>query len=322
MDNPIKGIPPKQKRALIVLAVAAGGYVAYRWMTAEPADDTVTETSGTDADLAGTGVIGSNVGGNENVGNSSNVGEDEIDTSREWYDMAVEKLSNAGWDAQAVQSALGEFLTGQPLDSGEANIVRAAVGAMGGYPPGGPTTVKETAGPSDASKLTAPANVKAGTKTATTVDLSWSPVTGATSYGVYRSGATQTVAQSTGTSVKIGGLEPGRSYTLYVAGMVGGKPGPRSTGITIKTGNKALTKPSGLKVSAITKTSARLQWSGTGPYLIRRSGSSQTWESIDAAMNLTGLKPKTRYSYQVASVVPGSRTPGPYSTYVTFTTKR
>lgn len=325
MENPLKGVPPKQKQLLVLVGVAAAGYVAYRWMTREPGDETVTVTSPTDEDLAGTGIIGSNVGGSENVGNSSNTGANEIDSNNEWFSEAVERLSNGGWNAQAVQSALGEFLTGQSLDASEASIVRAAVGAMGGYPPSGPMTIKETAGPTDVSKLPAPSGLKATSVGSTTVDLSWTGVTNAKQYRVYRSGASQNVAASVDTKAQVAGLEPGKSYTFYVAaGLDGEKMGPRSKGLTVKTTAKKLVAPTGLKVSSIGKTSAKLTWGSTYPYeyLIRRSGSSATWESVDAAMTLTGLKPRTKYSYQVAAVTPGTRKPGPWSTYVTFTTKR
>lgn len=327
MDNPLKSLPPKQQKVLIVVGVGAAGYVAWRWMSnrGSSADTTTPTTSGTDAALAGTGVIGSNVGGSENTGNSSNTGTSDFATNDKWFAEAVTRLSNGGWSAQAVQSALGEFLTGQPLDSSEAAIVRAAVGAMGGYPPGGPNTIKVTAGVTDVSKLKAPTGLKASNVTTWSVDLSWSPVAGAKQYRVYRSGAAQNVGGSVDTTAQISGLEPNKSYTFYVAaGLSGEKMGPRSSGITVKTGARKLSAPTGLKVSNISKTAARLQWNPVypGEYLIRRSGSSATWESVDPVTNLQGLKPHTKYSYQVAAVSPGTRTPGPWSHYVSFTTKR
>jgi hypothetical protein len=325
MDNPLKGMPPKQKKALVVVGVGAAAYVAYRWYTSSGSDAPVTVTDSTDGDLAPTGVVGSNVGGSENVGNSGNTGSDDIDTNNEWFNEAVERLSNGGWNAQAVQSALGEFLTGQSLDASEAAIVRAAVGAMGGYPPRGPMTIKETAGPTDVSKLPAPTGLKTTGKTQTTVDLTWNLVPGAKQYRVYRSGASQNVAASVDNKARVAGLQPNKNYVFYVAaGLEGEKMGPRSTGLTVRTGAEILKAPTGLKVSSIGRTSARLTWTpiGTGEYLYRRSGSSQTWESVDAATTLTGLKPRTKYSYQVAQVKSGSRTPGPWSSFVTFTTKR
>ena len=325
MDNPLTGMPPKQKKVVVFVGVGALAYVAWRWMrNGNSSQAPVTVTSGTDADPSATGVIGSNVGGSENTGNSSNTST-AISSNDQWFSEAVDRLANGGWNPQAVQSALGEFLTGQALDAEEVKIVRAAVGAMGGYPPNGPFTVKETAGVTDVSKLPAPTGLKATATGSNTVDLTWNPVKDATQYRVYRSGAAQNVAGSTDTKAQVSGLEPGKSYTFYVAaGLSGEKMGPRSTGVTVKTSAKKLTAPTGLKVSSIGKTSARLTWTPTypGQYLYRRSGSSQTWESVDAATTLSGLKPRTRYSYQVAAVQEGSRTPGPWSSYVTFTTKR
>jgi hypothetical protein len=325
MDNPLKDLPKNQRNVLIVVGVGAVGYVAWRWMNNSGGEtESVPTTSSTDDEMSGTGIIGSNVGGSENVGNSSNT-ETGITSNDKWYSEAVDRLANAGWNAQAVQSALGEFLTGQSLDAEEARIVRAAVGAMGGYPPNGPNSVVVTPGTTDASKLKAPTNLKVTGKTATTVSLSWSPVEGAKEYRVYRSGSVSNVGASADTKIQIGGLTPGKSYTFSVAaGLGGGKMGPRSTGVNAKTEAQKLVKPTGLKISSVGKTSARLTWSPTYPneYLIRRSGSSQTWESVDAVYAFSGLKSGTKYSVQVAAVSPGTRTPGPWSNYVSFTTKR
>jgi hypothetical protein len=326
VDNPIAGMPPKQKKILVVVGVGAAGYVAWRWFSAPASTAPTTPvTSSTDADQAATGVVGSNIGGSENTGNSSNTGTDAVDTNNKWFAEAVDRLANGGWNPQAVQSALGEFLTGQALDASEVTIVRAAVGAMGGYPPGGPMTIKETAGVTDVSKLSAPTGLKVTGTSSSTVDLSWSPVAGAKQYRVYRSGVSQNIAASTDTKAQIGGLQPGKSYTFYVAaGLDGEKMGPRSSGVTGKTSAQKLTAPTGLKISNITKSSARLSWNSTypGEYLIRRSGSSSTSESVDTATTLSGLHSGTKYSYQVAAVQPGTRTAGPWSSYVTFTTKR
>lgn len=326
MENPIKGIPPKQKKVLVVVAVGASAYVAWRWFSAPASTaDTPTVTSSTDAESAGTGVIGSNVGGTENVGNSSNTGTDAIDTNNKWFSEAVDRMANGGWNAQAVQSALGDFLTGQSLSADEAAIVRAAVGSMGGYPPSGPQSIKETPGVSDASKLPAPTGLKVTASSATTVDLSWNAVPNAKQYRLYRSGAAFNVASSVDTKAQVAGLQPGTSYTFYVAaGLDSEKFGPRSAGVTVKTPAKRLTAPTGLKVSGVTKTSAVLKWNPTypGQYLVRRSGSTSTQESVDAATTLSNLKPGTKYSVQVAAVQEGTRTPGPWSPYATFTTKR
>jgi hypothetical protein len=327
VDNPLSGVSAKQKKVLVVVGVGAAAFVAWKWMSSGNSADTAATptTSGTDADQAATGIIGSNVGGSENTGNSSNTGTSAITSNDQWYQAAEDRLVNAGWNAQAVQSALGEFLMGHALDPSEVKIVQAAVGAMGGYPPNGPSTIKQTVGTTDVSKLKAPTGVKGVSNSPTTVDLTWSAVSGAKQYRVYRSGASQNVGGSIDTKAQVAGLQPGTKYTFYVAaGLDGEKMGPRSTGVTVTTQKRKLTAPTGLKISNVTKNSARLTWNPTypGEYLIRRSGSSSTSESVDPATTLSGLHANTKYHFQVAAVEPGTRTPGPWSSYVTFTTKR
>nr|BFD82375.1 glycoside hydrolase family 18 protein [Streptomyces sp. Xyl84] len=63
----------------------------------------------------------------------------------------------------------------------------------------------------------APTGLKTGTVTATTVDLSWSPVTGATGYAVYRDGTK--VQTATGTSATVTGLTPATAYSFQVAAV-------------------------------------------------------------------------------------------------------
>ncbi|MEW2295879.1 glycoside hydrolase family 18 protein [Streptomyces sp. NPDC006743] len=63
----------------------------------------------------------------------------------------------------------------------------------------------------------APTGLKTGTVTATTVDLSWSPVTGATGYAVYRDGTK--VQTATGTGATVTGLTPATAYSFQVAAV-------------------------------------------------------------------------------------------------------
>lgn len=326
MENPFNNLSDKQKKIVVAVAVAAGGYVAYRWYqnSANSSGDATTVTSSTDADTAGTGVIGSNVGGDENVGNSNNSGTDQIDTNNEWFSEAVDRLANGGWDTATVQSALGDFLTGQSLTEDEATIVRTAVGAMGGYPPNGPTTIKVVPGTTDASQLKAPTGLKVTGTTDSTVSLSWASVDGAKEYRIYRTGSYANVGSTGGTSFTAGGLAPGTKYTFYVAAGLGSdKMGPRSSGVTVTTASRKLTAPTGLKASALSTSAVKLTWNPVypGEYMIRRSGSSATQESVDPATTWSGLKKGTRYQFQVAAVKPGTRTPGPWSSYVSVTTK-
>ncbi|WP_327137586.1 glycosyl hydrolase family 18 protein [Streptomyces sp. NBC_01340] len=63
----------------------------------------------------------------------------------------------------------------------------------------------------------APTGLAVGTVTSSTVALSWSPVTGATGYAVYRDGVR--VQTSTGTSTTVSGLAPSTAYAFQVAAV-------------------------------------------------------------------------------------------------------
>lgn len=79
----------------------------------------------------------------------------------------------------------------------------------------------------------APAGLKAGTVTSTSVALSWSAVTGATGYAVYRDGAeVQTV---TGTSATVTGLAPSTAYAFQVTAVNDAGESARSATVTATT---------------------------------------------------------------------------------------
>ncbi|WP_445528526.1 chitinase [Streptomyces cyslabdanicus] len=79
----------------------------------------------------------------------------------------------------------------------------------------------------------APAGLTTGTVTSTSVALSWSPVTDAAGYTVYRDGTkTQTV---TGTSATITGLSPSTAYGFQVAAVNAAGESARSATVTAQT---------------------------------------------------------------------------------------
>jgi chitinase len=78
-----------------------------------------------------------------------------------------------------------------------------------------------------------PAGLRTGTVTATSVALSWSPVTGATGYAVYRDGTkVQTVS---GTSATVTGLTPSTAYAFQVAAVNDAGESARSATVTATT---------------------------------------------------------------------------------------
>lgn len=79
----------------------------------------------------------------------------------------------------------------------------------------------------------APTNLKTGTVTSTSVALSWSPVTDATSYAVYRNGTK--VRSATGTSTTIMGLSPATAYSFQVTAANAAGESAKSAAVTVTT---------------------------------------------------------------------------------------
>ncbi|MGW7690276.1 chitinase [Streptomyces asiaticus] len=76
----------------------------------------------------------------------------------------------------------------------------------------------------------APSGLKAGAVTSSSIDLSWSPVTGATGYNVYRDGSK--VQSVGGTSATVTGLAPSTSYQFQVTATNAAGESPRSAAVT------------------------------------------------------------------------------------------
>ncbi|MET7697881.1 glycoside hydrolase family 18 protein [Streptomyces sp. NPDC005485] len=79
----------------------------------------------------------------------------------------------------------------------------------------------------------APTGLKAGTVTSSSVPLSWSAVSGATGYAIYRDGAK--VQTATGTSATVSGLAPSTAYSFQVAAVNAAGESARSAAVTATT---------------------------------------------------------------------------------------
>ncbi|MYW70012.1 chitinase [Streptomyces sp. SID8379] len=79
----------------------------------------------------------------------------------------------------------------------------------------------------------APSGLAAGATTSSSVDLSWTPVSGATGYNVYRDGTK--VSSATGASATVAGLSADTSYSFQVTATNAAGESPKSTAVTAKT---------------------------------------------------------------------------------------
>ncbi|MFE2679506.1 chitinase [Streptomyces hygroscopicus] len=76
----------------------------------------------------------------------------------------------------------------------------------------------------------APSGLRTGAVTSSSIALSWSPVTGATGYHVYRDGSR--VQSVSGTSATVTGLTPSTSYRFEVTATNAAGESPRSSAVT------------------------------------------------------------------------------------------
>lgn len=117
-----------------------------------------------------------------------------IATNAEWTQAAESYLTSNGLSFSPVSSALGKYITGQPLTSSEAGIVNQAIAAVGQPPVAGangyPPSLKMTTAATPKMKLATPSNVRIASinRAKHEAVISWAAVTHATSYTVYRDG--------------------------------------------------------------------------------------------------------------------------------------
>ena len=161
----------------------------------------------------------------------------------------------------------------------------------------------------DTQAPTVPSNVVVGTRTPTSIALSWSVSTdnvGVVGYGVYRDGTR--VSQGASTNSIVTGLTCGRNYTLGVDAY--DPAGNRSSTAAVLVSTTACsdtsppTAPTGLAASNVSQTGMTLAWqastdnTGVAGYRLYR-GTTKVYEGTALSRAETGLTCGTTYTYAV-----------------------
>lgn len=241
-------------------------------------------------------------------------------TNSQWSQYVTDRLvASETWSYTSIVTALGAFLGNKALSSTEQKIVQSGI-ALAGNPPEGTHAIIPGG---DVTITVAPTGLQAATVTTTSVDLTWSPVPGATGYRVYRSGASENVGASADTKAHIGGLQPGTKYTFTVAAVgAGSAVGPKSSAVSVTTKTVTLKAPTGLTATAVTKNSVTLKWNAVADadfYRIYMNGVARN-TSEDTTHTVGALKAKTKYTVEVKADSTGGSA-GP-AAKITITTKK
>ena len=162
----------------------------------------------------------------------------------------------------------------------------------------------------DTQAPTAPTNLVVGTRTATSIALSWSPSTdnvGVVSYGLYRGGVS--VGTTSGTTGIVTGLTCGTNYTLGVdAADAAGNYSPQTVVMVATTAcadTQPPTAPTALVVSGVTQTALTVGWTAsTGTTLASRDtrvdrDGTVVAQPTSTSANLSGLACGTTYTVGV-----------------------
>jgi hypothetical protein len=328
----LPGIGPVKKKVVIAIGTVAGGFVLWRyWQARQEAAAPVAGDSDGDG-FADGGTLPS-VSGAVSGDNSYGLpGQDTTTdsygfqgtTNSQWTQYATTQLSAASdkWSYGDIASALGAFINNKPLTSTQQDIVQAAI-ALAGPPPEGTHPIIPGG---DTPITVAPTGLKVLSTTSTTVTLQWNKVAGAGYYRVYRSGSSTNVGatDAANNSIVIGGLTPNTSYSFLVAADTTSQiPGPKSTPVTAKTKAVTLAKPTGVKVSSVTKTTAVASCTAV------KGATGYLWyinhlahgHSDGPKYTLQGLRANTSYKLSVKADTQ-TQGPGPESGQVSFRTKK
>lgn len=325
VELPAVGSVPK--KALVGVLVAGGAFVAWRWYAARGTGGDGEESPVTDGEFGAidtsvpTGYAAQVSG---RAGESVDSGDDKATSSptdnADWSRRITEALSADGkWSISDIATALGNYLTGQPLSTSSQDIVRAGIGLYGREPVGTHAVIPG----GDATLSTAPSGVRVSATTQDTATITFSALSGATHYRAYR-GIGGAVGDATASPIVVRGLTPNTTYSFTVTGVTaGGKESPASAAASGKTKALNIPAPATPTVKTVGRTNVSLtttKIAGATSYKWYLNG--KLWQASDSpALTSNALKPKTTYKVTVAADS-NTQAQGPLSGVRTFTTKK
>lgn len=137
----IPGIGDVKKEYVIgggALVAGIVGYAYWRRARDQSSEEQQIVVAANDV-IPATDYVNPSPGGSSPVVVENNEGSPPVPrTNPEWTQRATDYLTQIGYDPIFIAEALGRFLTRQPLSDKQKDAVRAAVGAWGPPPEGGP----------------------------------------------------------------------------------------------------------------------------------------------------------------------------------------
>ena len=163
----------------------------------------------------------------------------------------------------------------------------------------------------------------------TSLKFTWTKVSGATGYTVYRYSASKkayvSCGSTTGTSLTVKGLYAGTEYKFRIAAYYKYNSKNYYGSYTNITATPNYLAPTSLKVTKTTANSVTLSWtaaSGAKNYQIYNANTKKYTTTSKTSITLSGLDAGTVYKVRVRgySKVSGKNVYGAYTSYLSFTT--
>jgi hypothetical protein len=268
-------------------------------------------------DTGGNNTGGNNTGGNDTGGNDTG-GNNTGGNNTGGNDTGGNKTGGnhtGGYDTGGNNTG-GNDTGGNDTGGNNTGGNNTGGNNTGGNDTGGNNTGGNDTG-GETTKPSIPTNVKATAESSSSISVSWSEVSGATSYKVYRaasaSGTKTEVETLTTTTYTDTGLKAKTTYYYFVTAVNSGGESGYSSSASAETKAAPPPKPNtpySIAIETPGSTSLTLYWDSasgaTGYKLYRRSSIATEWVLVYTGTARkykdTGLIPATTYYYRVTAV--------------------